>query len=110
MRRSISALGGALVALTLATGPAWAGTSGEPSVTHSVAVGQIGSIHVGAPVRVASQGEDASNEAPAGNGGQAASSSAGVVQVGSVSTDTPVRVLSDGDDPAPLGGIWIRVR
>ena len=104
MRRSISALGGAVIALTLATGPAWAGTPGEQSVTHSAAVGQIGSIHAGAPVRVASDGNDAPTEGPTGGGGQAASSSAGAVQVGSVAADTPVRVLSDGDASGPAAG------
>jgi hypothetical protein len=39
MRRSISALGGALIALALAAGPAWAGSPGQDSVTQSAAVG-----------------------------------------------------------------------
>ena len=42
MRRSMSALGGALIALTLAAGPAWAGSPGQQSVTHSAGAVQIG--------------------------------------------------------------------
>ena len=103
MRRSMSALGGALIALTLAAGPAWAGSPGQQSVTHSAGAVQIEPIHVSAPVRVASEGQDAPGHARPEAGGQSARSSAGTVQVGSVTTDTPVRVLSDGDDSARVG-------
>ena len=103
MRRSMSALGGALIALTLAAGPAWAGSPGQQSVTHSAGAVQIEPIHVSAPVRVASEGQNAPGHARPEAGGQSAHSSAGTVQVGSVTTDTPVRVLSDGDDASESG-------
>ena len=119
MIRSASVLG-AVLALALASPPAWAGTpSANQTTRHSAAAGQIGSVEVAAPVRVASDGSSpaapgvatGASRAPGerrterrpglaattGGGPQTAGDSTGVAQAGSQSVDAPVRVLSDGD-------------
>ena len=128
MIRSASVLG-AVLALALASPPAWAGTpSANQTTRHSAVAGQIGSVEVAAPVRVASdgsspaapgvhatgeqsavRGDDAGSSANGGGGSQTAGDSTGAAQAGSQSVDAPVRVLSDGDgetSAAATSGRW----
>ena len=97
MRRSFLALGGSMLALALTAGPAAADPTQE--VTGSTGAAQVGAVNAAAPVRVASDGNDAGSR-PTQASPQTAADSQGGGQAGSVQADAPVRVLSDGDQSA----------
>ena len=99
MRRSALALWAAVTALALTAGPAAAQSAGQQTVTDSTGTAQVGPTQVDAPVRVLSDGENASSGGSTG-GEQTVSDSNGSAQVGSAGVNAPVRVASDGDNGA----------
>ncbi len=77
MKRSTSVLG-AVLALALAAQPAWAQTPSEnQSTTDSAVAGQVGSIDVAAPVRIASDCGDDGASSNASGGAQDTGDSTG---------------------------------
>jgi hypothetical protein len=105
MIRSASVLG-AVLALVLASPPAWAGTPSARQTTRHSSAGtlQSGSATVSVPVRVLSDGDDAGSSADAGGGTQTADDSVGTAQLGSQTLDAPTRVASDDDGGSSSAG------
>jgi hypothetical protein len=102
MRHSALALGASVIALALTAGPAAADPGVGQTVEGSTGAAQIGAVAVDAPVRVASDGGNATTGASVG-GPQTTGDSTGSAQVTSVDASAPIRVLSDGDDTQGAG-------
>ncbi len=103
MTRSAAALGATMLALALAAGPARAAPATQ-TIEDSAASGQVGSVQVDAPVRVASDGDNSPPSATVSGGDQTTSDSTGSAQAGSAQVNAPVRVLSDGENASSGGG------
>jgi hypothetical protein len=102
MRCSALALGAGVLALALTAGPAAADPGVGQTVEGSTGAAQIGAVAVDAPVRVASDGDNATTGASVG-GPQTTGDSTGSAQVTSVDASAPVRVLSDGNNTQDAG-------